>query len=62
MNKENTSKTWLLQLGQKLYEGLSDEKIALTSDAGATDFQTELERVTALIDYVRNKQKSLRGL
>jgi len=61
MNTEDAPKSWLLKLGQKLYEGLSDEKIALTSDAGATDFQTELERVTALIDYVRNKQKGLRG-
>ncbi len=60
MDNENTPKAQLLKLGQKLYAGLSDEKIVLASDTGATDFQTEIERVTALIEYVRNKQKSLR--
>jgi len=62
VEKENTSKTWLLRLGQKLYEGLRDEKIVLAPDSGATDFQTEVERVTALIDYVKNKRKGLGGL
>lgn len=59
--KESAKKELLLQLGQKLYDGLTDEKISLVPDAGSKDFETELERVSTLIDYVKNKQKELRS-
>ena len=58
-NKESVKKELLMRLGKKLYDGLADEKIALVPNAGAKDFQTELARVTTLIDYVKNKQKEL---
>ena len=59
--KESTKQELLMRLGQKLHEGLADEKIALVPNAGAKDFKTELERVSTLIDYVKTKQVELRA-
>ena len=59
-DKESAKKELLLLLGRKFYSGLANEKITVVSDPGAKDFGPELERVTTLIDYVKNKQKELR--
>jgi hypothetical protein len=54
-------RSWLLKLGEKLYEAVAAERVVLSSRTGAKDFQTELERVTALIGYVRNKLENFRA-